>query len=137
LRNGRACVLFAIGAAVFLAVPVIGLQIGVYGTDRDQLDAQDIEDDSEVYEIVEKEWAVYIYCGADNDFESVTDFALDQCVKALVDSESVTRSIHVVALLDRQSEPGTWVYELIVSGWDVFRPSAGRPTSGIRPTRTR
>lgn len=116
MKRGKACVLFAIAAAACLAVPVGGLYVDLGGVAEGTQDAQAIEEESETHVIVEKEWAVYLYCGADNDFEGVTDFALDQCVKALRDSEAGAKDVHVVALLDRQSEPGTWVYDLTEDG---------------------
>lgn len=122
---------FALIAATCLAVPVLGLHVGLGEVAQGAQDTPDAQDEPEVHVIVEKEWAVYIYCGADNDFEEVTDFALNQCVKALNDSESGTWNVHVVALLDRQSEPGTWVYELTRSGRDaaIGWPEGERNTS--------
>jgi hypothetical protein len=81
------------------------------------LDGQILGDEApEPRVIVQKEWAVYLYFGADNDYEGVTNFAIDQCVKGLVNSEADVNDIHVVALLDIMSVNGTWVYELTEDG---------------------
>jgi hypothetical protein len=108
LRKGRNGVLLAIAAVACLAMPVGGMC----------LDGQSVKKDDRLRsaEIVQKEWAVYLYFGGDNDYEGVIDFAIDQCVKARADSDAEVDDLHVVALLDRMSEPGTWVYELTADG---------------------
>jgi hypothetical protein len=119
LRKGRISILFAFAAVACLAVPAGGHYMAGMDsaqTTEEAQDAQELLEDAGPRVVVQKQWAVYVYCGADNAFEGVTDFALDQCVKALGDSGSVLKDLHVVALLDRQSEPGTWVYELTESG---------------------
>ena len=100
--------LLSLAAVLSMLVPVSGLAVA--------------EGDSE--EVNESRgWAVYLYCGADNDMEEATEFALEQCVKALADDGSDPDSLYVVALVDRRSSEGTWVYELTPEG-------LGTPVSG-------
>ncbi|UCE45367.1 MAG: hypothetical protein JSU93_00250 [Methanobacteriota archaeon] len=72
---------------------------------------------------VEKDWAVYIYCGADNDYEVAALFALDQCIKGLKAAEDAAQegegdpiSVHVVMYLDGQGSGNTVVYEVTSEG---------------------
>lgn len=116
MNKGRTCALLAVAAVACLALPAGGLYMDGTGFTQGEQDEQEVRDDTEPEPIVELDWAVYLYCGADNDYEVVTDFALDQCAKALVDSERGSRGVHVVALMDRQSEPGTEVFRVTTSG---------------------
>lgn len=63
---------------------------------------------------VEKDWAVYIYCGADNDYDVSAEFALEQCEKGLAAADGVVDpiSVHVVMYLDTKGPSNTVVYDL-------------------------
>ena len=71
---------------------------------------------------VQKDWAVYIFCGADNDYEEAAMFALDQCVKGMQAAEGVQKdgtdpiSVHVLMYLDAQGNGDTKVYEVTSEG---------------------
>lgn len=69
------------------------------------------------YEVpVEKKWTILMYCGADNDLEIATDFAIDQTIKALNEIDGDSADVNIVVLLDRKSTEGTWIYELTKDG---------------------
>jgi len=114
LKTIRKSVLVAFAVVACLAMPVGGLGLDGLGSEEQAVE-EDISESQE-FAIVNKEWAIYLYCGADNDHEGVMDFAIDKCVSALSDAEVDNNDLHVVALLDRSSVPGTWAYELSEDG---------------------
>ena len=103
MRRMRSRTLLVIAAVFCVSVPVSSLCVLANG------------------EPVEKDWAVYIYCGADNDFDISAEFARDQCVKGLYDAAEavatapepyVPISMHVVMYLDLKGTGNTEVYEI-------------------------
>ncbi len=110
MAKGRNNILIAIAVVACIAMPVGGLCF-------ESIDGiSEGSSDNEVFSIVEKEWAVYLYCGGDNDQEEVVEFAIDQSVRALSDAVVDGSGIHVIALLDKMSTPGTWACELTEDG---------------------
>ena len=67
---------------------------------------------------VEKDWAVYIYCGADNEYDVSAEFALEQCEKGMAAGiaeaagEEDPITVHVVMYLDAKGAGNTVVYDL-------------------------
>ena len=111
MRKTGKSVLLAVAVMLCIAMPVGGICLS-----EQNCEENDQSSEAEKFEIVEKEWAIYLYCGGDNDQETVIDFSIDQCVRALKDAKVDSQDIHVLALLDRMSVSGTWVYELTESG---------------------
>lgn len=66
-----------------------------------------------------KDWAVYIYCGADNDYEVSAVFALEQCAKALGVELVDPSLVHVIVYLDTQGEGTSEVYEVTPDDWST------------------
>lgn len=60
------------------------------------------------------EWTLMLYCGADNDLELVTEFALEQCEKAMMGEDDAV--ISIIALVDLKNPDGTWIYEINDTG---------------------
>jgi len=110
LMRSRSNILIALAVVACIAMPVGGLCLESQDSARDSIS------ESEEFTIAEKEWAVYLYCGGDNDQEEVVEFAIDQSVRGLVDAAVDGTGIHVIALMDRISVPGTWIYELTRGG---------------------
>ncbi len=85
-------------------------------------------------------WAVYIYCGADNDYEISAEFAIEQCEKALAEagkpgSNLDPELVHVIIYMDTQGEGMSEVYEIMpdgrvaASGWNnIERDSSATDT---------
>jgi hypothetical protein len=119
MRVRRMWALLAIAAALCVTVPTSGLCVAFGPT--------------EGTEVAQKEWAVYIYCGADNDFEEAAEFALDQCVAALAADGTDPGLLHVIAFLDRQGDGATDVYEVtptglsVVDSWDSHERDSSDP----------
>ncbi|HUV60885.1 MAG TPA: hypothetical protein VMW71_01785 [Thermoplasmata archaeon] len=101
--RSRSNILIALAVVACIAMPVGGLCLESQDSARDSIS------ESEEFTIAEKEWAVYLYCGGDNDQEEVVEFAIDQSVRGLVDAAVDGTGIHVIALMDRISVPVTWV----------------------------
>jgi hypothetical protein len=112
--------LLALAAILCVSVPTTGLAV-----------AEALGDT----EVVEKDWAVYMYCGADNDYEVAAEFALDQCVKAMGVDGFDAGSVHVIAFLDTQGEGSSDVYEVTADGleevgaWDSKERDSSDPAT--------
>lgn len=114
VRNRNRNVLIALTVVFCLSVPASSLC------------SADSEADS-------REWAVYLYCGADNDYEESAWFALDQCVKALGEDGVDEGLLHVIAYLDTRGEGSSDVYEVTsggltaAAGWDNMERDSTAP----------
>ena len=122
MRNGKRTMLLALAAVLCLSVPSAGLALADSLGDTDA---------------VEKDWAVYIYCGADNDYEVSAEFALDQCVKAMGVDGFDASLVHVIAFLDTQGEGSSVMYEITeggleeVSSWDSRERDSSDPATMV------
>ena len=112
MKRGRNGSLIALALVLCVAMPVGGICLTGQSDDPENESSSTFED----FEIVEKDWAIYLYLGGDNDEEEVIDFSINQCVRALRDAKMDGSELHMLALLDRNSVSGTWVYELTENG---------------------
>ena len=83
MKRGRNGSLVALAVVLCIAMPVGGICL----TDNSKSVEDETSTTAESFEIVEKDWAVYLYLGGDNDKEGVMDFSIDQCVRALRDAK--------------------------------------------------
>ena len=112
MSRGRSGSLIALAVVMCIAMPVGGICLNEQSSNTEDEPISIVEE----FEIVEKDWAIYLYLGGDNDEEAVIDFSIDQCVRALRDAKMDGSELHMLALLDRNSVSGTWVYELTETG---------------------
>ncbi|MCJ2533230.1 MAG: clostripain-related cysteine peptidase [Candidatus Thermoplasmatota archaeon] len=103
-RNGRIGMLLTLVAVLCVSAPTTAL------TMAENLGSTDV---------VEKDWALYIYCGADNDYEVSAVFALEQCAKALGEESVDPGLVNVVVYLDTQGEGTSEVYEVTPDDWSA------------------
>ena len=119
MRGKSKNVLLAFAAALCVIVPTSSLALG--DTDADT-----------------RPWAVYIYCGADNDYEISAEFALEPCEKAMSEAGDEYSNldpslVHVIMYFDTQGEGTSEVYEITPDGrsaalgWDNKERNSSDP----------
>jgi len=57
----------------------------------------------------QKDWTIIIYWDVDNSLEYITEFAISTWESALPSNDNV----NIVALIDKLSEDGTWIYDIV------------------------